>query len=193
MRRKRITLAALLVLLVCGSTLASTVIGLSIEDQVRLARFVAVGEVVSLAAVDHPEHGIETAVTFRVAEPLAGPIEPGAWIVFHTRQGEAAGVRSEVPGEADLRVGQKALVFIEEVDGRLYNLGLSMGVWNVLERDGAVAGFTRALTDGLEVVGEVEIERGPIAHRDMVSRVAWAARHPEFDHPLLRPALTPGR
>jgi hypothetical protein len=68
-----------------------------------------------------------------------------------------------------------------------------MGVFSVHERDGAVTGFTRAITDGLDVVGEVAIEHGPIAYRDMVSRVAWAAAHPDLDHPQLRQARVAGR
>ena len=171
----------------------STVLGLSIEDQARLSRFVVVGEVTGLAASDHPQHGIETAVTLAVKDVLKGDLVPGEAMVFHTRQGEVGGVKSEVPGEASLRVGQTVLVFVEEVEGRLYNLGLSMGVWSVLERDGSVTGFARVLTDGLEVVGEDVVELGPISRADMLSRVLDAATHPEFDHPLLRSALGPRR
>jgi hypothetical protein len=178
---------------VAGSAaLASTVIGLSIEDQTRLARLVVLGEVTSLQGVDHPEHGIETAVTLRVIDVLKGAVPAGSSLVFHTHQGEVAGLISEAPGEATFQVGQKALVFVEEIDGRLYNLGLSLGVWSVKERDGAVAAYTRAIADGLEVVGQEAVELGPISHRDMVSRVLWAASHPEFESPLLREARVAG-
>jgi hypothetical protein len=193
MRRTSVWTVSLALALAAGAAPASTVVGLSIEDQARLSRIVAIGEVVGLAGVDDPGAGIETAVSFRVSDVLKGTVEPGESVVFHTREGEVGGVRSEAPGEARFRIGQKALVFIEDVDGRLYNLGLSMGVWNVQERDGAVTGFTRALTDGLEVIGEQGVEVGPVAHRDMVSRVAWASSHPEFEHPMLRSALRSGR
>ena len=175
--------------LFAGSAFASTVVGLSIEDQARLARLVVVGEVEALSPVDDPELGIETAVTLRVIDVLKGQVAAGSNVVFHTREGAIGGVTSEAPGEAQLNVGQKVLVFIESVNGRLYNLGLSMGVWNVLDRDGAIAEFTRAVTDGLEVVGEDQVEWGPVAYGDMASRIAWTASHPEFDSPMLREAV----
>jgi hypothetical protein len=193
MRKNGVWIGALAIASAAGAALGSTVIGLSIEDQARLARLVVIGEVVALEGVDDLDLGIETAVSFRVSEVLKGAVLPGEPIVFHTRQGEVDGLQSEAPGEVRFQVGQKALVFIEDVDGRLYNLGLSMGVWNVHERDGVITTFTRAITDGLEVIGEHEFEAGPVAHRDMVSRVAWASSHPEFEHPMLRSALRPGR
>jgi hypothetical protein len=147
---------------------------------------------VSLEGEDHPELGLETRVGLLVRETLKGDVASGAVVVFHTHEGAVAGAESQAPGEARFNVGQSVLVFIEDVDGRLYNLGLSMGVWSVHEREGAVSGYTRALTDGLEVVGPEPVEHGPIAHRDMVARVAWATTHPEFDSPLLRAARLRG-
>lgn len=188
MTRNGFLLGTLVMCLAAGPASASTVLGLSVEDQTRLAKLVVVGEIVSLKGVDHPENGIETAVTLRVTEMLKGKASGGR-VVFYTHGGEVAGVTSDAVGEADFRVGQKMLVFIEDVDGRLYNLGLSMGAWNVHERDGAAASFTRAITDGLEVVGEEPLELGPIAYRDMASRVAWATGNPQFDNPMLRETL----
>jgi len=189
MAKKRLWLGLAALAVLSGSAFASTVVGLSIEDQARLARLVVVGEVEALAPIDHPELGIETAVTLRVIDALKGQVASGSNVIFHTREGAIGGVTSEAPGEAHLKVGQKVLVFIESVDGRLYNLGLSMGVWNVVERDGALAEFTRAVTDGLEVVGEDQVEWGPVAYGDMASRIAWTASHPEFESPMLREAV----
>jgi len=174
--------------LAAGATLASTVIGLSVEDQARLCRHVVVGEVLSLQGEDDPVNGIETAVTLKVADVLKGNARPGSTIVFHTRSGEVDGVVSHAVGEAVLKPGTKVLVFIEEIDGRLYNLGLSSGVWNVVEGRGGRPSFVRALQDGLEVAGETLLEPGPISLGEMVSRVAYAARNAEFDHPMLREA-----
>ena len=193
MTRRGLLLGALAVSLAASSVHASTVISLSIEDQARLSKLVVVGEVVRLKGIDHPEHGIETAVTLEVVDVLQGETAHGDTVVFHTREGEVDGVVSEAVGEVRFRLGQKALVFIEDVEGRLYNVGLSTGVWNVQERDGGVVGFTRALTDGLEVVGEEPLELGPIPYRDMSSRVAWASRHPQFDNPMLREQRAQGR
>jgi hypothetical protein len=176
-----------------GIAHASTVVGLSIEDQARLSKFVVVGEVVSLVGSEHPQHGIETEVTLEVTDALMGRVSAGDAFVFHTRSGAVDGVLSHAEGEADLRVGQKVLVFVEEIGGRRYNLGLSMGVFHVQERDGAVMSFTRAITDGLEVIDAERVELGPITYRDMASRVAWASRKTEFDSPVLRESLGRGR
>jgi hypothetical protein len=53
--------------------------------------------------------------------------------------------------------------------------------------------FTRAITDGLEVIDAERVELGPITYRDMASRVAWASRKTEFDSPVLRESLGRGR
>lgn len=182
-----------LVLLTCGTVGASTVLGLSIEDQARLSKWVVVGEVVSQKSIDHPEFGIETAVTLRVTDVLRGKLHREDTVVFHTRQGVVGTEISETPGEASFSVGQQTLVFIEEVDGRLYNLGLSMGVWNVHPGRAGATLLTRAITDGLEVVGEEAVESGPIDLREMFSRVADGERRADFDNPMLREAALVGR
>jgi hypothetical protein len=103
--------------LASGLSLASSAIGLSIEDQARLAETVVVGEVLSLGPLEHPEHGIETELTLRVRDVIKGRPAAGGTLTFHTRQGTVGEVQSEAPGEARLNVGQTALVFVENVDG----------------------------------------------------------------------------
>ncbi len=179
--------------LAMGTAGASTVLGLSIEDQARLSSFVVLGEVTAVQGEDDPINGIESAVSLQVAEALKGSIRAGETLVFHTRGGEVDGVVSQAVGEAALRPGQRVLVFVEAVDGRLYNLGLSSGVWSVVEGRAGRPAFVRALTDGLEVVGETELEPGPVSRADMASRVAYAIRHPEFDEPILRYGRIEGR
>ncbi|HKQ62825.1 MAG TPA: hypothetical protein VJS92_16150 [Candidatus Polarisedimenticolaceae bacterium] len=193
MRKTGFVIGALVLSLAAGATYASTVLGLSVEDQTRLSKLVVIGEVVSLKGIDDPENGIETAVTLRVIETLKGKAAAGQTVVFHTRRGTVGGVVSDALGEAEFHVGQKALVFVEDVGGTLYNLGLSMGVWNVQERDGAAVSFTRAITDDLEVAGDTPIELGPVDYRTMSSRVTWATRHPQFDNLMLRENFGQGR
>jgi hypothetical protein len=168
---------------------ASTVLGLSIEDQARLSRHVVLGTVVSQVGVDDPEMGIETEITLRVRRDLKGVAEPGELLVFHIRSGQVGSEISTAVGEAEFQTGRPTLVFLEEIDGRLYNLGLSMGVWNVLESHPGRVTLTRALQDGLEVVGDTPIEYGPLSLDRMVSRVAGTLASPEFDHPALRQAF----
>ena len=193
MKPRRILLSAAVLCLAAGSAAASTVIGLSIEDQARLSKLIVVGQIVGQQGVDHPDNGLETEVTFLVTDVFKGTMTPGQSIQFYTRSGELNGEISRAAGEAVFQVGQTALVFMEEVDGRAYNLGLSMGVWNVQVDEKGRTSFTRALQDGLEVVGGIEIERGPLWYRDMASRVAWTLTHPEFDNAMLRETFGQGR
>jgi hypothetical protein len=181
-------LAVVALVVAVGTAAASTVVGLSIEDQARLSRYVVVGEVMTTRGLDHPRHGIETAVTLRVAEVLKGDVRVGQPLTFHLRGGQVKDVISEALGEATVSPGQRVLVFVEEVEGRLYNLGLSMGVWDVSEDESGTPRATRALRDGLQVVGGTEIEYGPLALDEMHGRVRESIRNPRFDNEMLRSA-----
>src|SRR4029453_5347607 len=103
-------------------------------------------------------NGLETAVTLKVTEVLKGNVRKGQAITFHTRSGQVDGEISEAIGEAVFHSGQKVLVFIESVDGKLYNLGLSMGVWRQHEDPSGDTLFTRAIQDGLSIVGEKAVQ-----------------------------------
>jgi hypothetical protein len=186
MRRFCFVLAALLLAAVPAS--ASTVIGMSIEDQARLSRHVVLGTIVSQVGIDDPDMGIETAVTIEVKHDFKKTAGAGEKIVFHTRSGQVGEEISTAVGEAVLKTGRPVLVFIEEIDGKLYNLGLSSGVFDVHESKKGGVTFTRALQDGLDVFGDVPFEAGPISMHGMAARVAAAERKPEFDHPMLREA-----
>ena len=193
MARRWMPLAALVLGLAILPAAASTVIGLSVEDQARLSDYVVIGEVIGQRGQNHPQNGIETAVTLKVTDVLKGDLRSGRALVFHTRGGEVDGVISEALGEATFSKGQKVLVFMESIDGRLYNLGLSMGVWSVQEDDAGGVTLTRALTDGLTVVGDEPVEVGPLTFSDMSERVSYAGRQPRFDSVILREARGQGR
>ncbi len=193
MRKVRIVSGLLVLAFGATGASASTVIGLSVEDQARLSDLVVAGHVVKQRGVEHPTNGIETEVTLQVTDVLKGDVRRGARVVFHTRGGEVEGEISEAVGEATFRNGQRTLVFIETVDGRPYLLGLSMGAWDVQEDRSGNASFRRAVRDGLEVYGGADVEMGPISMRDMTARVSWAERRPEFDDPMLRSAAARGR
>ena len=184
MRRKGAI--AFVLALAAGSAWASSVVGLSVEDQARLSQLVVVGEVLNQRGVNHPINGLETAVTLKVTDILKGDVRKGQTVTFHTRGGQVGGEISEAIGEAVFHSGQKVLVFIESVDGRLYNLGLSMGVWNVNEDKTGATSFTRALQDGLEIVGDDAVLMGPVSYGDMKGRVSYAGRNPRFDNEMLR-------
>ena len=178
------TAAALV--LATGLASASTVIGLSVEDQSRLSKYVVVGRVIGQHGVEDPDNGIETEVTLAVKTVLKGDVRRGENLVFHTRSGEVGGEASRAIGEAEIQSGQLVLVFIEDIDGRLYNTGLSMGVWDVQKDRRGRTAYVRALREGLTVVGDVPVETGPIAATAMRARVQKSIQQPAFDHPMLR-------
>jgi hypothetical protein len=190
MRHARWWTCAAFLLVLASPALASSVLGLSIEDQARLSQLVVTGEVIQQRGVLDPVGGVETEVTLVVTEAFKGDVRRGDKVVFHTRGGTVDGVVSEAVGEAKLKTGQEALVFIENVDGRLYNIGLSMGVWKVQGERGR-AQVTRAVEEGLEIVGDVEVEFGPLSLTEMARRIDHAARNPEFEQRSLR--VAPGR
>lgn len=193
MRRTGWMIALALTCLAAGAASASSVIGLSIEDQARLATWVVVGEVVAQQGIDDPQCGIETAVTLRVTDALKGDARPGQDLVFRTRGGQVDDVVSEAVGEAVFQTGRKVLVFVELVEGRPYNLGLSYGVFNVSEDRQGRLSFVRAIQDGLEIVGDREVGNGPFSLADIATRVRYAQSHPRFDDPMVREAFGQGR
>jgi len=178
--------AAATLVLATGLASASTVIGLSIEDQARLSKYVVVGRVIGQQGVEDPVNGIETEITLAVKNVLKGDVRRGEQLVFHTRSGEVGGESSRAIGEAEIQSGQTVLLFLEDIDGRLYNVGLSMGVWDVQQDRKGRTQFTRALREGLVVVGDVHVENGPIAAAEMRGRVKRSIEQPAFDHPMLR-------
>jgi hypothetical protein len=161
---------------------------MSIEDQARLSQHVVLGTIVSQVGIDDPENGIETEVTIKVKRDLKGVAVKGDMLVFRTRSGQVGEEVSMAVGEAEFKTGKPVLVFLEDIDGTLYNLGLSSGVFDVRESKKGEVSFTRALKDGLDVYGDVAFEMGPISDHAMAARVAQAMRKPEFDHPMLREA-----
>ena len=193
MRGMGICLVAGTSLLALGAVHASTVIGLTVEDQARLSRYVVVGEIVAQKGVDDPRSGLETEVTLRVVSSLKGDARPGQAIAFHTRSGELNGEISTADGEAVLHTGQRVLVFVEEIEGRLYNLGLSYGVFQVQENGKGRQSVVRDLQDGLAIVGEEEVGNGPFTIEDIQTRVSYAKQHPRFDSAVVRDTFGEGR
>ncbi|HJQ99871.1 MAG TPA: hypothetical protein VJ826_16265 [Candidatus Polarisedimenticolaceae bacterium] len=193
MRRTGLLLAAVAAALGAGTVSASSVLGLTLEDQTRLSRYVVVGIVTGQQGIDHPENGLETEVTLRVTTALKGAVRPGANLVFHTRSGELNGESSIAVGETVLKTGQRILVFIEDIDGRLYNLGLSYGVFNALQDSRGRQSFLRAVQDDLHIVDDAGVGLGPFTFEDIRTRVSWAERHPRFDNPTVEAVFGEGR
>lgn len=176
--------AAAATLAVTAPASASSVLNVSIEDHARLSKFVVVGRIVAQQGELDPANGVETAVSLKVVESFKGAARKGNTVVFHTRGGEFDGVLSQAVGDAVFKTGQTYLVFIEEIDGRLYNIGLSTGVWDI--RAGKPQTFVRAVQDGLHLVGDAEMENGPIPYQEMGARVRFTLTHPQFENAMLR-------
>jgi hypothetical protein len=61
-----------------------------------------------------------------------------------------------------------------------------MGVWKQHEDSSGGTLFTRAVQDGLSIVGEKNVEYGPLSNEEMRSRVLYSVRNPRFDNEVLR-------
>jgi hypothetical protein len=172
--------------LVCaGTALASSVVALPITDQFRLSQHVVVGEVISQRTIDDAAFGVETQIELQVALSLKGGLTAGQSLSFFVRGGILDDQFYEAIGEAQFQTGRRALVFLEEIDGRLYVAGLSTGAWNLIEQEGQWS-FTRALQGGLEIVGE--LEPGPLSLPQLQSLARRAASNPRFESAWLREA-----
>ena len=119
--------------------------------------------------------------------------DAGETLVFHTRSGELDGEISTAIGEAVFQTGQTVLVFVEEIDGRLYNVGLSYGVFRASEDSRGRISLVRALEDGLEIVDDAGVGNGPFTIEDFRTRVGYAARRPEFDNSMVGETFGRGR
>ena len=183
---KRLCIALAAVALCAVPAFASSVLGLTIEDQARLAKHVILGTVVSQVGVDDPENGIETDVTIRVKRDLKGIAAKGDTIVFRTRSGRVGDEISTAEGEAVFHTGKPVVVFLEDIDGQLYNLGLSMGVFSVSEARNGKVSVRRDIQDGLEIMGDTPVEMGPLPLEAMAAKVKKAIDQPEFDNAVLR-------
>lgn len=185
-RTPRPLAAAMLGALVCaGTALASSVVALPITDQFRLSQHVVVGEVISQRTIDDAALGVETQIELQVALSLKGGLTAGQNLSFFVRGGILDDQFYEAIGEAQFQTGRRALVFLEEIDGRLYVAGLSTGAWNLIEQEGQWS-FTRALQGGLEIVGE--LEPGPLSLPQLQSLARRAASDPRFESAWLREA-----
>ena len=89
-------------------------------------------------------------------------------------------------GDAVFHTGKPVLVFLEDIDGQLYNLGLSMGVFSVSEDKNGKVHVRRDIQDGLEVMGDTPVEMGPLPLEAVAAKVKKAIDQPEFDDAMLR-------
>jgi hypothetical protein len=147
MRKLPLMLGALLISFGLLSPLGATVlVGLDLDGLCDRSPHILRGEVVSLTPGWHGGR-ILTAVTLRVERSLAGPATRGDRVTFYRLGGEVGGIGQRVLGEASFRKGERVIVFLQRVGGRLVVTGMVQGKMRVL--DAARPGGTRRVVSAV--------------------------------------------
>jgi hypothetical protein len=152
---------------------ASTVDALALEGLTAAADEVFIAEAISESVHRDDRGRIVTDLRLRVAESLAGERSAGEEVVLRCLGGSIDGVGMRVAGEAQLAVGETAVVFARRSDGGwLRAVGMSQGVlpmrpsaegWWV-EPGGAGLTLVRRGSSGRLVPGTAALERAtPLA------------------------------
>lgn len=122
-------------LVVFGPVARATIVeALTMTELVEAADHAALVEVVGLDPHYDELERIVTDVTVRVVEPLVGPTRPGDTLVVRRLGGVVGDVGLRIEGEASFVLGERVILFVQEVSGVLRPVGMSQGVLPV-ERD----------------------------------------------------------
>ena len=109
---------------------ASVVLALSLEELTRKAELIVLGVATEQQARRHFDGKlIVTDVSLRVDDVLKGSAKRGQTVVTTLLGGKLDGLALQVPGEANLPVGQRLLVFLYHApaSGDLRVVGMSQG------------------------------------------------------------------
>ncbi|NOY90778.1 MAG: hypothetical protein GXP55_06160, partial [Deltaproteobacteria bacterium] len=130
MKRPLLLLFSCLALFFFGAQAhAATVEALDLTALTQAADEVFVAEAVAADVHRDARGRIVTDVRVRVAESLLGERAAGEEVVLRCLGGSLDGIGMRVPGEAQLAVGETALVFARRADGGwLRAVGMSQGV-----------------------------------------------------------------
>lgn len=168
-RRAACAVSLALFVLAAPAVRASVVLALDLAQLVAHADHVVVVTAVSESARwSRTGRQIVTDVELRVEQTLKGPTRVGQVLVATRLGGTLGDVALQVPGEARLAAGQRALVFLEASDGELRFVGMSQGVLALagsgaqtmaLPGGGGMALVERA-EDGTLVAGAPALARG---------------------------------
>lgn len=175
MSKRRSAAAFALVGLVFGLAAvadATMVRSASLDEMIDASAAIVVGRVLGLRPYRLDDGRIMTAVRVRVEESLHGPFAAGETIQVTTHGGSYGGRHAVVPGAARYARGERVLLELEVIDGRLHTLGLALGKWSVIEDEFGERLLTRSLA-GLGIAGASSLTEGPLAlatYRDRVRR-----------------------
>ena len=119
----------------CGSTNATTVKAMNLDELTQRSDSIVVGKVTAITTKTSQETGSypETHTTFEVQEVLFGD-ENATQITVSTLGGPAGnGLVTKVPGMPEFRVDEKAVLFLvsDQTKGVSIPTGLSQGVFRV--------------------------------------------------------------
>jgi hypothetical protein len=128
-------LASLLLVPVAHATIVEA---LTMAELVQEADHAALVEVVALDAHYDELDRIVTDATVRVIEPLVGPDAPGDTFVVRRIGGRVGDLALRIEGEPSLQLGERVIVFVEEVAGVLRPVGMSQGVMRVVRDENDV-------------------------------------------------------
>lgn len=139
---------------------AATVRALSLADLVAESDVVVRGSAISQRVSRHPRLGIARTVEVRVDRQLIG--EAPTQLEVLLLGGELDDKAIHVPGEAELAVGDEAVLFLSRVGGepaRFRVVGLAQGAFRVIRDPGTGAAFAARTLGDLRLVGEASDDR----------------------------------
>ncbi len=152
-----ISLAVALALLSAGQGNAFALVEqLSLDELTAKADAILVGEVTDIASYQEGEGNIYTLVTLSVEQTIKG--ESGGKVVIKLPGGEVDGLGLWVSDTPSFQLGEKAVVFLEEVDNAFGVSGWYQGKFTVqdnrvVERDQSLTNFIADISQAMEAQG----------------------------------------
>ena len=182
-------LGAVALLLVAGSSVASTVIELDAQQMVARSQAIVIGEVITMSSRNDGRY-IVTDVTIRLDRAaLKGNLLAGKTMTLTELGGELDGLVMRVAGAPAYRIGEQVAVFAAgRPDGSFRTLGLQQGKFRIQEAEVVreLAADSDAAQEGLAMAeAEATLDRTDSAARfpermplaDFVSRVESLVRN----------------
>ncbi len=161
MRRRSWCLLLAPVLLLSAWPLSATMVrSAGLEETIDASLAIVSGRVLGQRPFRLADGTLMTAVSIRIEESLKGPFRSGERIEISAWGGKLGGERRVALGEAVYRRGERVLLQLEEIDGRLQTIGLAMGKWNRVAAPDGRERLVRDLSD-LGVAGP-RMSEGPL-------------------------------
>lgn len=177
-RLRRYTTTALLVMVVAASALATVVVHADVNRLAELADAVVDAKVEKRAVAFEAERGaIWTTYELAVSKTLLG--DERERVTVHVPGGAVGDIEQEVSGTAQMKVGQRVVLFLTKEAERLQVLGQAQGCFRVERDDASKALVCRNDLEGLALVTESGdgVDARPIEMRldELVRRVERVA------------------